>query len=343
MTTAKFVISLDFELFWGVGDTQTIRGYGRNVLGEWDAVPRMLALFRHHHVNATWATVGAIMCRDYRQWRALRPVALPGSVCPSSYVYAEDDLVQQHPRMFFARPLVERILETEGQELATHTYGHFYCSEPGATPERFVEDLQCARDVAAELGAGFQTVIFPRNQIVPAFLAVLPAAGIHVYRGNAQHWLYRDGDAVPGGALGRMARFADAFLPLSGSIARHEQAHGDVVNVPASMFMYPWSALQHPLAALRLRRIKGGMTDAARTGGLFHLWWHPHNFGINLAQNLAMLGEVLRHYQTLADRYGMQSQTMGAFAGTPPAVTVAARARGLPARGAALHCHRSAR
>ena len=39
MASAKFVISLDFELFWGVADTQTIAGYGPNVLGEWQAVP----------------------------------------------------------------------------------------------------------------------------------------------------------------------------------------------------------------------------------------------------------------------------------------------------------------
>jgi peptidoglycan/xylan/chitin deacetylase (PgdA/CDA1 family) len=314
MNHAKFVISLDFELFWGVGDTRTIHGYGRNVLGEWQAIPRMLALFRYHHVNVTWATVGAVMCRDYQQWRRLRPVARAGGDVPKAYTYAEDDLVRQNPRLFFARPLVERILDTDGQELATHTYSHFYCNEAGATPEQFLDDLRCARDVAAELGAVFQSVVFPRNQIDTDFVAVLPAAGIHVYRGNMQHWLYRNGDAVPGGAAGRIVRFADACLPLSGSGCRQEQVDGDVVNVPASMFLYAWSALSQPLMAMRLHRIKRAMTEAARTGAIFHLWWHPHNFGVNLGQNMAMLGDILRHYRYLADTFGMESQCMGAFA-----------------------------
>jgi peptidoglycan/xylan/chitin deacetylase (PgdA/CDA1 family) len=314
--TGKFVISLDFELFWGVGDTQTIGGYGRNVLGEWQAVPRMLALFRYHHLNVTWATVGAIMCRDYRQWRALRPMVRPGAAQPTAYACAEDELVRQNPKLFFARPLVERILDTDGQELATHTYSHFYCNDADATPEKLADDLQCAREVAAAMGAGFQTVVFPRNQIGADFLKVLPAAGIRVYRGNAQHWLFRDGDAVRGGLAGRIVRRADAYLPLSGSGRRQVQIDGDLVNVPASMFLYPWSALSQPLMALRLRRIMQGMTDAARTGALFHLWWHPHNFGVNLGQNMAMLGEILRHYRYLADAYGMQSQSMGAFAAT---------------------------
>lgn len=319
MSHGKFVISLDFEMFWGVEDTRSIEGYGRNVLGEWQAIPKMLARFRAHGVNATWATVGAIMCRDYREWRTRRRTGTPSAVTPGPYADAEDALVRQYPRLFFARSLVERILETDGQELATHTYSHFYCKDKDATPAGFVDDLARAGSLAAEMGAGLRSIVFPRNQISPEFLAVLPAAGIRVYRGNAQHWLYRDGDAVPGGTAGRIMRFADAFVPLSGSCCRREQIDGALVNVPASAFLYAWSALAEPLMALRLHRIKQGMTEAARTGALFHLWWHPHNFGVDLEANLAMLEEVLLHYRKLADTLGMESQCMGAFAGTADA------------------------
>jgi len=323
MSHGKFVISLDFEMFWGVEDTQSIAAYGRNVLGEWQAVPRMLARFRAHGVNATWATVGAIMCRDHREWRARRRARTRTAVEPGPYVDIEDALVRQYPRLFFARPLVERILETDGQELGSHTFSHFYCKDKNATPAGLVDDLARAATLATEMGVSFRTIVFPRNQINPEFLAVLPAAGILVYRGNAQHWLYRNGDAVPGGTAGRVMRLADAFAPLSGSCCRREQVDGELVNVPASAFLYAWSAFAKPLMALRMHRIKQGMSEAARTGGLFHLWWHPHNFGVNLEANLAMLEEVLLHYRTLADRFGMQSQCMGAFAGMadvqPPA------------------------
>jgi hypothetical protein len=334
MTHAKFVISLDFELFWGVSDTQTIAAYGRNVLGEWQAIPQLLALFRYHHIKVTWGTVGAIMCRDYQQWRGIRPLYGRDATTTCGYAYREDELVKQNPRLFFARPLVERILDTDGQELATHTYSHFYCDRPGATPDQLVDDLLCARSIAAEMGAGFQTLIFPRNQIVPVFLAVLPEAGIRVYRGNAGHWLYRRGDAVPGGQAGRIARFADACLPLSGSGARSEQVGGSLVNVPASMFLYPWAPLHRPLLALRLRRIKQGMTEAARTGTVYHLWWHPHNFGVHIEQNLAMLGEILSHYRYLADRFGMLSQCMGEFADAAGVQPAAASPRCCPAADA---------
>ena len=134
MASAKFVISLDFELFWGVADTQTIAAYGRNVLGEWDAVPRMLALFARYGVRVTWATVGMIMCRNYDDWRATRPTLLPGYARSALSPYAMEQVVRSYPRLFFARPLVEQILAAQGQELGTHTYGHFYCNEAGASP-----------------------------------------------------------------------------------------------------------------------------------------------------------------------------------------------------------------
>lgn len=313
MTNGKFVISLDFELFWGVSDTQTVAGYGRNVLGEWQAIPRMLALFRRYGLRVTWATVGMIMCRNYRHWCNLRPAILPTYSRTGISPYGMGALVKEHAKLFFARPLVEQILETEGQELATHTYSHFYCNEAGATPEQFAADLACARAGAAELGVNVRSLVLPRNQLVEKFLPVLSGVGIQVYRGNGEHWLYRNGDAVAGGIAGRVARFADACLPLSGNRTVREQHKDGLVNLPASLFLYPWCP-RLGLLSMRLRRLKQCMTTAAQTGRVFHLWWHPHNCGVNVDENLTLLENIVRHYRVLADLYGMQTHCMGDFA-----------------------------
>ena len=52
------------------------------------------------------------------------------------------------------------------------------------------------------------------------------------------------------------------------------------------------------------------MTRAAEKGELYHLWWHPHNFGINLEQNMANLDELLKHFTYLQDKYGFTNLTM---------------------------------
>lgn len=311
---SNLVISLDFELFWGVSESRTIEEYGRNVEGEWSAIPAILHLFRRYRIKATWATVGMLMCRDYAQWRDIRPTAMPGYFRTQCLTYALDSVVRENTKMFFARPLVEQILETPGQELGGHSYSHFYCTEAGATPEQFAADLVCAREVASDLGINYRSFVFPRNQVQADCLVELAKAGYKVYRGNPQHWLYSAGHHVSGGAAGRGVRLADAYVPISGSNASRPSLEGGLVNCPASFFLRPSSRCFASLESLRLQRLKRAMLAAALAGEAFHLWWHPHNFGVRTEQNLSMLRSLLDYYMVLRDRYGMQSASMGDFA-----------------------------
>ena len=52
------------------------------------------------------------------------------------------------------------------------------------------------------------------------------------------------------------------------------------------------------------------MRKAARKETVYHLWWHPHNFGSNQAENLANLEKLLKHFKELNLKYGMASLTM---------------------------------
>ena len=52
------------------------------------------------------------------------------------------------------------------------------------------------------------------------------------------------------------------------------------------------------------------MTYAATHGRIYHLWWHPHNFGVNTDENLTFLRSILDHYQRLEQQAGFSSLTM---------------------------------
>lgn len=311
--TARFVLSLDFELFWGVAESRTISGYRNNIEGEWSAIPAMLDLFQRYRVNATWAAVGMLMCRDYDHWREVRPSITPAYLRPECSTYTIDEIVKEYPQLFFARPLVERVLSTPGQELGCHSYSHFYCAEPGVTPAQFAADLACAKTLGDELGVTYRSFVFPRNQVVAEYLPELAQAGIRVYRGNPLHRLYDLGHLAQAGKFRRAMRLADAYLPLSGPKVATVQVSNGLVNCPASFFLRPWSARLSPLEPLRLHRLKRAMFAAAHTGGVFHLWWHPHNFGVCTDENLAVLEALLQCYRELHDKYGMRSSCMGDF------------------------------
>ena len=69
---------------------------------------------------------------------------------------------------------------------------------------------------------------------------------------------------------------------------------------------------------------------AARNKLLYHLWWHPHNFGLDTERNLAFLRQILEHYRELNERYGFESAHMGEAAngvrGNRPASVITAHA-----------------
>ena len=52
------------------------------------------------------------------------------------------------------------------------------------------------------------------------------------------------------------------------------------------------------------------LTYAAKKGLVYHLWWHPHNFGDHTEDNLAFLKMILDRYPMLKKAYGMESLNM---------------------------------
>jgi hypothetical protein len=86
-----------------------------------------------------------------------------------------------------------------------------------------------------------------------------------------------------------------------------------MIDVRSSRFLRP-ARTDRLSEGLRLHRITNAMEKAAQRGTIFHLWWHPHNFGVNLARNLTFLTAILDQFRRLQDRYGMQSMTMAEIA-----------------------------
>lgn len=313
-----FTVSLDFELYWGVRDVIPLEHYADRLRKVREAVPRMLALFREFGIHATWATVGFLFMESFEELRARRPAVLPGyrkrEFCP--YAYSEG--AGNKDRVFhFAPDLVQRIRETPGQEIASHTLSHFYCLEEPRSLEAFRADLQGAIDVAKEKhGLQLKSLVFPRNQYSPDHARVAGELGIRAIRGNPASWMYAPRSWDEGGPVDRGARLLDAYLPVARGLLHEKRALNATwpVDVKASRFL---RAHSHPLRhveALKLGRIKREMSAAARTGRLYHLWWHPHNFGVHLDENLRNLRELLETFQDMKERHGMRSLSMAEVA-----------------------------
>ncbi|RXC05825.1 hypothetical protein, partial [Escherichia coli] len=71
------IVSLDFELYWGVQDTMSLEQYKENLLGVRQAIPKMLELFQAFDIHATWATVGKLFFETKSQLLSNIPLLKP--------------------------------------------------------------------------------------------------------------------------------------------------------------------------------------------------------------------------------------------------------------------------
>lgn len=317
----SFVISLDFELMWGVRDVVTKQTYGQHILGVHTALPKILHCFNEHNIKATFAVVGFLFFKNKEDILRFLPSELPGYSDNNLSPYGEymENVVGNNydaDRYHFGWPLLEKIKTTPGQEVGTHTFSHYYCLEKGQTENEFKEDLRAAIDIAKLNGIEIKTIIFPRNQINEQYLAVCRNQGISSYRGTESSWIYSARDSGNENLFRRFVRLTDAYINLSGHHCHSYQYMASLspYNIPSSRFLRPYSKRLRWFEWLRLRRITKSMTHAAKNNLMYHLWWHPHNFGINQDQNIRFLEKILSHYQYLNKKFAFSSATMSEMA-----------------------------
>lgn len=314
MQQGIFTISLDFEIHWGVSDHHTIESYNENLRNVPAIVRRCLQLFRENGVHATWATVGMLFCENKEElFSYVQPEHRPDYVRKeiSNYIVAESAGKNELEDPYhYAPTLVREIINTPGQEMATHTFSHYYCLEPGQTPEAFSHDLGAAVAVAKKMNVQLKSIVFPANQFKQEHIEACKQHGILCYRGNYPSWMYQLKAKAEEGLWKRFCRLADTYLPVNGSRCVEPVMNNGILNIPSSCFLRPYSPKLSFLEGRRVARIKAEMTAAAKQRKIFHLWWHPHNFGQNMEQNFAILAEILAHYKVVEKKYGMQSLNM---------------------------------
>lgn len=298
---------------WGLLGRERLEDYGVNIREAPRVVDRLLALFEEFGLKATWSTVGFLFFDSTRELTELESAEPPGyenrRLCPYHYMERSGALSPEH---HFAPGALSRILSVPGQEVGSHTYSHLYCREPGIGPEAFRQDLRLARAAAERLGVTLRSLVFPRNQWRTDFLEVLLEAGFSSFRGNEQHWIYEATSRSDQNLLRRGLRLLDSYVNITGHHTFGPERCGSAppYDVPASRFLRPWSSRLAPLEPLRLRRITRSMAYAAEGQQAYHLWWHPHNFGTRLEENLNFLREICREYQRLQQRHDFRSATM---------------------------------
>lgn len=281
---SRIVISLDFELRWGVADKlpDDPKAYRRNLDGANDAVLAMLEMFGQERIGATWATVGALACADWDEYHARAPKA-PAYQDPRIRFRREWQALDPQGRVHFAPRVVRAIADAPGQELASHTFSHIYLREAGCLSTDVAADCRAIADLFRErFGAAPTSLVFPRNQV--AQTATLKEFGIERWRTNPKAFYW---NAMRRDEQQRWVR----GLRLVDDVVTTRTRRAPTGEMRASYLVrFPLPERAWALHAASIKR------DARRLqrGETLHLWWHPHNMGADLSLNLVRLKELIQ-------------------------------------------------
>lgn len=313
----KFVISLDFELMWGIRDHADKLSHGQIILGVREAIPRILDLFAKYDIRATWATVGFLFCENKDELIQSSPALRPTyqNEYLSNYRYFDEvGNNEKEDPFYFGKSLISDIASCDGQDIGTHSFSHYYCLEPGQTIEQFDADIAAAVAIARKQNIELKSFVFPRNQFSEEHLSVLSRRGIRVFRGNEQSRFHGPRVSAGDSPIRRGIRLADQYVNLTGHHTQTPTRVGDLTDVPSSRFLRRPTGSLLAFDSLQLRRIKSSMSTAAERGRTFHVWWHPQDFGINVKKHIVLLEEMLGYFAELRDEFGMTSANMADFA-----------------------------
>ena len=310
--TGGLVITLDFELLWGIFDKVNHLDKLEYFKATRLVIPKILNLFNKYNIRCTWAVVGMLFNESWEEWDSNIPSEIPGYHNPklSAYDYGNSIKSKETEILCFAPNLIRQIQETKGQEIGTHTYSHYYCLEPGQTLISFKADLLKAIELGGKKSIKTKSLVFPRNQYNTDYLAVCDELGLKNVRSNPENWYWNN--TQESGLLEKMFRTGDAYAGPKDKSYLQDNINYVTENIKsqkASRLLRPFTNNRFQ-EKLKLTRIKAEILKAAKSKEIYHLWWHPHNFGYNPDENLQTLEEVLKYFKTCENKYGFTTNTM---------------------------------
>ena len=313
------VISLDFELLWGVFDKVNWKKKEQYFLNTRAVIPEILKLFENYEIACTWATAGMLFNHNWDEWNRNIPEILPEyeNERLSAYSFGNTIQMKQTEELCFAPGIIEQIQNTPYQEVGTHTYSHYYCLEPGQNIKSFRADLIKSKEVAEKSGIELSSLVFPRNQYNSAYLEICSKLGITAIRSNPENWYWKN--PQENSLQQKIFRTADAYFGAkdkSYKVSQLKEIAPELRAQKASRLLRPFSR-NHFLNKTKLNRIKNEMTLAATNNEIYHLWWHPHNFGQDPQNNLRDLLLLLNHYKKCKDQFNFRSLTMRELTNIP--------------------------
>ena len=274
---STLVVSVDFEMRWGVLDRVNSKSYEykENLLSVRGNVPWVLEVFEERGIFATWATVGALGCDNWKEFDVFKPNVMPNYL--NSKMHYDNDFnssLDPSGEMYFAHNLIKSIVQTKGQELGMHTFGHIYGTEANVSYDEFICDIQANKDIfLKKYGVNPSSLVYPRNQVIYQDL-LLKKDLIKTFRGNENSSCYSAKSQREKKLINRGQAFLESINPYISYSYLMDDSSISNIQSSAMLRIHMGSFFRK----LHLNKLRSNILKL-KSNEYYHIWFHPHNIG----------------------------------------------------------------
>ena len=313
-TRGTMVLSLDLELSWGRFYRLPLDVLNAESVKERTQIKRFLALLDHYEIPATWAMVGHLMldgCARDHNGNAHSDV-IPHARYPwfpHDWYSCDPCTSASHAPGWYAPDILEWIRGTRiRHEIGSHSFAHIVYGDPECSPSAAEADLKAAVEAAARKGITLRSFIFPRNQV--GHLELLTRSGISAFRGLDTHPVSKGY-----GLFMKPFNLITQLLGLPMKPVRPEEVLPGLWNIPGNHFFLPRSGIRKVLPrGGQTLRAKRCINKAVKSGGIYHMWFHPFDLNTDTEAMFLGLEDTFAHASQMRERGLLDILTMGEYA-----------------------------
>ncbi|MHA6280400.1 polysaccharide deacetylase family protein [Salinimicrobium sp. CAU 1759] len=268
------LISIDFELDWGYTNSKDPLEKSEVLEG----LDRLISLFEKHNVKTTWATVGKLFENSQ-----------------------ERDTTKKQFNW-----ISKNLVKNDLVEIASHTYSHLFCEEVSA--DMFEKDISEMEKISLQKGIRFKSIVFPRNQYSYKSLKILSDQNYTHTRSVLPQWYLKTSKYTRENKLKKyLVRFYE-LIPLNRDVI--VKSRFGVTEVSDSRFFrfFSPSILGRTVSRFYLMLLKREMSRCIKRGGIYHIWFHPHNI-IKKPHGFNQLDIFLSYYNKIK----MQEKSVSSY------------------------------
>lgn len=262
---ARFILSFDCEGKWGMADDSAMAS-NNPINGDslTKAYTQIFEILERHKIAATFALVG-LFAGGYEQYVDSRGELLDSEPHRDWLNVPERAFAAGFQDGWFYPELVNQIKARGNHEIASHSFTHLPLRNGGVAEKSFLTELKFVNQWKAQNSLELSTFIYPRNQIK-----------FEEQLSNFDFLGYRQCD-IQNSAYANRFQILQDECNIGRKSDKHSVSTRPIAIPPGTFLNWRHGPRRIIPKWVTLKRWSNVLDHAVFSGGVAHLWLHPHN------------------------------------------------------------------